>query len=203
MTRPRLAVGAGIATLVIAGAALIPTMTFAQTADSTQTPAAAAVGGERAPGAGGFGRLGRAGGSEELATALGVTVEELREAVTAAREALADTLDERPADEAEREALREALREAHRTALASALGVTIEALEAAEETVREAHTASAIERIEEKVVDGTLTRERADEIIESIESGERPEGPFPGRGRGMRGGTAGVGFGGPFGGPVS
>lgn len=199
MTRPRLAVGAGIATLVIAGAALIPTMTFAQTADSTETPAATADGGECAPGAGGFGRLGGAGGSEELATALGVTVEELREAVTAAREALADTLDERPADEA----AREALREAHRTALASALGVTIEALEAAEETVREAHTASAIERIEEKVADGTLTREQADEIIESIESGERPDGPFPGRGRGMRGGAAGGGFGGPFGGPVS
>jgi len=202
MNRPRLAVGAGIATLVIAGAALIPTMTFAQTADSTETPAPAATadGGECAPGAGGL-RLGGAGlrlagpgGGEDLAEALGITVEELREASTAARESLADTYEERPTDEAEIEALHEA----HRAALASALGITVEALEAAQETVREAHTASMIERIEEKVTDGTLTREQADELIESIESGERPAVPFPGHGRGPRGG-----FGGAFGGPLS
>lgn len=86
--------------------------------------------------------------------------------------------------EEEREALREeaaAERQAFIDDVAAELGVTSDELVGAFETVM-------IERIEAKVADGTITQERADELIERIESEDSIPGLGLGRGFGGRGG---------------
>lgn len=102
------------------------------------------------------------------------------------REALTD--EEREALRAEREAERQAFVDD----VAAELGVTSDELTGAFRTV-------AIERIQEKVADGTITQERADELIERIESNDGLGFGFGGRGhgrghghRGMGGASAGV-----------
>ncbi len=161
----KLTIGTGIASLVIAGATLIPGAAFAQ-----EGVAVADVGPRIESEHRGFGGPGLFGG-DELAEALGITTEELREAMTSVRDALkpAERPTTRPTEE-ERAAQHEVFIEA----LASELGVSVDALEAAQLAVGSARKAAAIERIEAKVADGTLTQERADAIIEQIESGEKP-----------------------------
>lgn len=166
---------AGVGSAVLFGAALVPGMVGAQTTDAApSTTAEAAVEGvECGPRLGGLGLR----ASDDLAAALGVTVEELQAAAESVRDSFADT--ERPATEEEREALQTQIQ----AAFAAALGVSVDDLEAAKATLEAEHRAEAIARVNEKVADGTLTQEEADAIIERIESGERPlrEGR-PGRG---------------------
>jgi nitrate reductase beta subunit len=70
--------------------------------------------------------------------------------------------------------------------IAAELGVTSDELTGAFRTV-------AIERIQEKVADGTITQERADEIIERIESSEGLGFGFGHRGHGRGHGHRGMG----------
>lgn len=174
----RLAIGPGMASLVIAVAALIPSATFAQESGTAADSGPRAEREHR-----GFGGP-RLFGGDELAEALGVTTDELRDAVTSVREALkpAERPTTRPTDE-ERAAHRKAFMEA----LAGELGVSVNALSAAQDAAEGARKAAAIERIEAKVADGTLTRERADAIIEAIENGEKPGFFDHGGPRGPRG----------------
>ena len=166
---------AGVGSAVLLGAALVPGFVGAQATDTTPTTTAevAVDGVECGPRLGGVGLR----ASDELATALGVTVEELEAAAESVRESFADL--ERPATEEERDALHAELQ----AAFAAALGISVEDIEAAKATLEAEHQAEAIARVNEKVADGTLTQEEADAIIERIESGERPfrEGR-PGRG---------------------
>ena len=189
---------AGAGSAVLLGAALIPNFVGAQTAD--ETPAATAEAGttdaaDCGPGGIGFRGLGTPV-SEELATALGVTVEDLQAAAQSARDSLGDI--ERPTTDEEREALKTQVQ----AAFASALGVSEADLQSAIDEVRAAKQAEAIARVQEKVTDGTLTQDEADAIIERIESGEAPFGFGPGghRGRGFGGPR---GFGGGFPGGTS
>ena len=179
----RLTIGAGVTSLVIAGAALIPGGALAHEAGIGADFSARV---EREHRGGGPGPVGGAGGTE-LAEALGITTDELRDAVSSVREAL------RPADrpatpptEEERTAHHEEIT----TALAEELGVSVATLEDAQETAEAARKAAVIERIEAKVADGTLTRERADAMIEAIEGGEKPAFRGLHRPRGVRGGAA-------------
>ena len=96
------------------------------------------------------------------------------------RESLTD--EEREALQAEREAERAAFVDD----VAAELGVTSDELTGAFRTV-------AIERIQEKVADGTITQERADEIIERIESNEGLGFGFGHRGHGRGHGHRGMG----------
>lgn len=199
---------AGAGSAVLLGAALVPALAGAQTAtetpDTTGTATATATAdsgsGESAldcgPGFGhglafgfGHGFGGFIHGGEDLADALGVTEEDLRAAAETARDSLGEV--ERPATEEEREALRQQ----YESAFAQALGVTVEELEAAIEEAQEAAKAAAIARVQELVADGAITQERADAIIERIESGEPV---FPGRGPGGPGRGFDGGFGGGF-----
>lgn len=81
--------------------------------------------------------------------------------------------------------------------LAAALGVTVEEIEAAKEQLQAERQAAAIARVNQALADGTITQERADALIERIESGERPFGRHGDRGFGGFGGPRG--FGGFFG----
>jgi hypothetical protein len=188
----------GVGALLLMAAAMMPGLVGAQSSDETPEATATADGeptDETTEGSKGstdgedcgpmFGArgvlmfgIGPLGG-ETLAEALGVTVEELREAAETARESLGEL--ERPQSDEEREALKAEIQ----AAFASALGISVEELEAALDEVMEEHKANAIARIEAAVEAGTLSRERADAMIENIESGERPffPGVRPGRGR--------------------
>lgn len=160
---------AGVGSAVLIGAAFVPGMVGAQTTEATPTTTAQAAiegveGVDCGPRLGGVGvRV-----SEDLATALGVTVEELQAAAESVRETYADT--ERPDTEEERDALRAELQ----AAFAAALGVSVDDLEAAKAALEAEHQTEAIARVNEKVAEGRLTQEQADAIIERIESRERP-----------------------------
>lgn len=86
---------------------------------------------------------------------------------------------------AARQAEREAARAEYAQALADELGVTVDALQAAFQTV-------AIDQVNARVDAGDLTQERADEIIANIESGEGFSG-LGGRGNGSGRGHGGHG----------
>ncbi|MCA9851669.1 MAG: hypothetical protein KC461_13640 [Dehalococcoidia bacterium] len=196
---------AGAGSAVLFGAALIPNFVGAQTADSTATATATATDESGAAdvvdcGPGGVGLRGFGGPiGEDLATALGVSVEDLQAAAQSARDSLGDV--ERPTTDEERDALKAQMQ----TALASALGISEADLQSAIDEVQAAKQAEAIARVQEKVTDGTLTQDEADAIIERIESGEAPFGfgvGGPG-GHGCRGFGGPRGFGGGFPGGTS
>lgn len=157
---------AGVGSAVLLGAALAPGLVGAQATDATPaTTAEASVdGNDCGPRLGGIG----VHVSEDLAAALGVTVEELQAAAESVRETFADT--EHPATEEARDALHAELQ----AAFAAALGISVDDLEAAKAALQAEHQAEAIARVNEKVAEGRLTQEQADAIIERIESRERP-----------------------------
>lgn len=172
----------GASGLVLLAAALAPSFVGAQSSDDeTPEPTASATpesGADQDKDGGAFGEgcgpragvllFGIGEGGEDLAEALGVSEEDLRAAMRAAHEALGEF--EPPQSEEEAEARGEEFK----AAVASELGVTVDEFEAAIEEANEARTAALIERIETAVAAGDLSRERADEMIERIESGERP-----------------------------
>lgn len=209
---------AGAASVAVIGAALVPTFALAQssTPDVPSLASGTAMGaaGVLADGDGLAFHLGGAGigigcggaASEEIAAALGVTVDELEDAMHEARQATRPT--ERPTTPPTEEEL-EAQQQAFLAALASELGVTQEAvevaIEAAQPTDEEIAAAKAERRVElearlaERVADGDLTQEQADEILAAFDSGEGKAFGLGGRGgHGPRGGFGG--FGGFFGG---
>jgi len=171
MKLSKMKLGTGIASLALLGVALVPAVNSVQTASAAaaaDTAIATAAGiedGHRGP----RGRLG-----EDLATALGIPVEDLREAMQTVREALKPAA--KPATPLTDEE-REARRAEFKAALASELGISVQRLETAMETVKQQRIADAIEHIEAKVADGTLTRAEGDVAIERIQNGEPP---FPG-----------------------
>lgn len=185
MNISKVRLGTGIASLALLGVALVPTVSSVQTASAAgaaDTTIAAAAGiddGHRGP----RGKLG-----EDLATALGIPVEDLRDAVKSVRESMKPS--EKPTTPPTDEE-RQARRTEFNTALASKLGISVQKLEQAMETVKQQHQADAIERIEAKVADGTLTRAEADAAIARIKNGERPfaDGQHGPRGFGLRGGN--------------
>lgn len=183
INRASFAVGMG--SVILLGAALVPAMALAQTTDEPATQAEAAI--DCAPGQHGpHGLRGAAG--EDLAAALGVTTDELRAATRAAREATRP--DEHPAEPPTAEE-REALHQQFQAALAAELGINVDQLQATLDGLKAEKVAEAIERINTKVADGTLTQEQADAIIERIESGEPP---FPGPRGPRHGGLGGPRF---------
>lgn len=166
MNISKIRIGTGVASLALLGAALVPTIASVQpaaAASSSETAASPAT--EEGP------RHLRARLGEDLAAALGIPVDDLRAAMEKVRESLQPT--ERPATPPTEEE-RAARRTAFNAALASELGISVDQLEAAQETVKAQHIADAIERIEAKVADGSLTRAEADAMIAALESGERP-----------------------------
>ncbi len=187
MNVSKMKLATGIASLAILGVAIVPAVNSVRTASAaaaTNTPIATAAGMEDNH----YGQHGRMG--DDLAAALGISVDDLRDAAKTVREQLkpAEKPTTPPTD-----AEREARRAEFKTALAAELGISVQQLETAMETVKEHHIATAIERIEAKVADGTLTRAEGDAAIERIKNGERP---FPGGHHGPRG----FGFRGPRGG---
>jgi len=97
----------------------------------------------------------------------------------------------------DREAFR-AQRQAHRQELLAAeLGISVEELQTAMDNVHATLEAERLaelrERLDQRVADGDLTQEEADEIYAAAEAGEWPRRPGPGHG--------GPGHGGPGHGP--
>ena len=119
-----------------------------------------------------------------LAEALGIDVEVLRSAAEAARESLGDRPDEITPE------LREARHAAFVSALAVELGVSEAEITDALEVLRADRLAGLADKLAEAVENGRITQDEADDILESIENGERPDG-F--RGRFHRGGGHGGG----------
>jgi hypothetical protein len=119
-----------------------------------------------------------------LAEQLGITADELAVARRAAHDAVVADLGEverpesRPETDEEREALREQF-EGRKVLfdqkLAEQLGISVDGLTAARLAVAEA-------RLAEKVAEGELTQEEADELLEALRSGEAPRGDMGGRG---------------------
>lgn len=135
--------------------------------------------------------------TQELATALNKTVEEVTAAEQAAHEAVDAQLGERekpttpPATDEERAALEAKMQERHdlfEKTFAEKLGVSVEQLTAAKVSAAKVH-------LDEEVASGKITQEEADERLAQIQSGEKPmrgsHGPG-GRGRGP-GGPGGPG----------
>lgn len=161
-TRKRTLIGAAVgslATLVLAGALVVPLIANAQdAAPTTEPPAAESVEAS-----------GRTRGESDsaLAEALGITVEELAAARTAAQEAaITQAVADGLITEAQAEELRSEgsgrgfsrrwLGDVDADALlAAALGISEDALETARDAVYEARVAAA-------VADGSLTQEEAD-----------------------------------------
>lgn len=183
---------AGAVAAMIAGGALIPSFVLAQTPTETapEVASTAAVTGEGGYGFGehAFRDGGHRGGlfgdaAEEVATTLGITVDDLQTAVQAVRDALKPT--ERPVTPPTEEE-RAARQAEFQAALATELGVSPDALAAAIEAAKPtdeeimarqaARLAALQERLTTAVEEGRLTQEQADEILAQVESGERPEG---------------------------
>jgi hypothetical protein len=129
---------------------------------------------------------------DALAEQLGITADDLATARRAAQDAVMAELGEverpqsRPETEEEREALREQFesrKDLFDQKLAEQLGISVDELTAARLAVAEA-------RLAERVAEGDLTQEEADERLDALRSGEAPMGdmggPF-GRGHGGRG----------------
>jgi hypothetical protein len=153
------------------------------------------------PDGGGGGRKG--GGfhlgerAEDLAAELGVTVDQLRAAEQAARQAVQDQLGQptRPStrppsdeDKAKLQADMKARAELHAKTLADKLGVTTDRLRAAREAV-------AVKRLDEAVAAGKLTRQQADDLLAKLRQGDGPDlgGLFGGKGPGGGHGRGGPG----------
>ena len=158
-----------------------PSVSLAQSSDTTAQPAppaqpGAPLDGQRGPrGEHGFAAAPLAGNHDELlATALGITVDELTAAQTAAQDAgLAQAVEQGLLTQAQADALQARAAEGERgpggrflgrgfggatdgaQLLADALGITVEELEAAEE-------AAFAAGLEQAVTDGTITQEQAD-----------------------------------------
>ena len=155
---------------------------------------------------------GHAGGNSALATALGIDVAKL----TAAEQAVRDSLPKpafTPGTRPDRAAM-EALKAQHDAALAKQLGISVDALKAAQAKVRaefeSQHAAQAqqmsAQRLAKAVTDGKITQAKADELkaqfaqggdaakaaMQALHAGTgAPEGPQ--RGPGHPGGRSGRG----------
>lgn len=185
-----LVVGA-TAAVVFAGA-LVPTIAMARSnADSGPVAGVAITGGDvafvevegvAADGlCAGFGLRGGllGGGLDEVATALGVDVDTLQDAIWKVRGDLRP--EERPTDRPTDEERAARIAEFH-AALAAELGVTAADVEAAFEAAQpteediEALRTERIEamkaRLDEAVAAGNLTQEQADRILDHLEDGE-------------------------------
>ena len=109
-----------------------------------------------------------------LAEALSIDVETLRAAAEAAKESLGDRPDEVTPE------VRDERRAAFVSALAVELGVSESEITDAMAELRADRLVNLSEKLAEAVENGRITQEEADEILESIENGERPDG-FRGR----------------------
>jgi hypothetical protein len=139
---------------------------------------------------------------QELATELGVTVDQLKDAEKAARQAVQDQLGtpprpaNRPPSDEDRQKLEadmKARHELHDKVLAEKLGITVEKLHEAEANV-------AKKRLDEAVANGRITQQQEDEILQKLRNGEQIA-PGAGLAPGMKGGPGGMGAPGGMGGP--
>jgi hypothetical protein len=162
--------------------------------DGTPAPPDCGEHGGGGPGAKG-GRAERGPRGEALAAALGVTVEQLKEAEKAANDAVkALPKPEKPAtrppsdaDKQKMQADRKARVELHDKVLAEKLGITTEKL-------RDARIAVESKRLDEAVAAGKLTREQADKRLQALRDGtDAPLGGPGGHGHGPGAGGRGRG----------
>ena len=182
------------ASVAVAGVIAVPAFALASGGGGSSTLTAPAVvqqveGDTDAPEGEHEGRCGFRGQRGErgsaLAEALGVELEVLRTAAEAARESLGD----RP-DEITPEVI-EARHAAFVSALATELGISEAEITAAMETLRADRLSSIADRVADAVAEGKITQERADEILQSLEDGERPFKGLRGRFHGRHGGGHG------------
>ena len=183
----RRGISLAIASLAAAGAIAVPAFALASGGGSASTTLAEPVvvqqveGGTETEEKAGCRSRGEHRGQRgaALAEALGIDVEVLRSAAEVARESLGDRPDEITPE------LREARRAAFVSALAVELGVSEAEITDALEALRADRLVGLADKLAEAVENGRITQDEADDILESIENGERPEG-F--RGRFHRGG---------------
>jgi hypothetical protein len=131
---------------------------------------------------------------QELATELGVTVDQLKDAEKAARQAVQDQLGaptrpaNRPPSDEDRQKLEadlKARKELHDKVLAEKLGITVEKLHEAEANV-------ARKRLDQAVANGRITQQQEDEILQKLRNGEQIA-PGAGLAPGLKGGPGGLG----------
>lgn len=173
-TRKR-AIVLGLSALT-AGALVLPAVAWA--ADPTPSPSGSASPStpdqtdrpDQPGGPGGFGHHGPGGGEivESLAAELGVTEEQVRDALAAVREQMRDAGRRENAD-------REARQAAFAKALAAELGVSEEKVTAALEKARAAadadRTARLKERLDAAVAAGKITQADADAVLRVARAG--------------------------------
>ena len=168
MKKQRLRATGLVAAGVVAGGILAGTLgaQAADDADSRPGPAGMAMHAHhRGPGG--------PGGGEDLAKALGVSEEKLRDAFEAVRD------DVKPArrgfDGPPTAAQRDAMRDKLTAALAKELGLSEAKVEAAFEKVRKAHAAerrvALSDRLDDAVEDGTLTNDDKASVLRAFDAG--------------------------------
>lgn len=182
MTNYRVRAAALLAAGAVAGGATAATLS-ANAADDSGADASSATAGERGPGGpggpGGHGRGGFGLDTAALATALGVSEDELSDAFDAVREATRPDAADRPAEGEERtpptdeeRAEREA---AFVNALAKELGLEESKVSDALETLRAARTAEhrtdLAERLDQAVEDGDLTEADKESVLKAYDAG--------------------------------
>lgn len=167
MKKQRLRATGLVAAGVVAGAVLAGTL-GAQAADDTDGPA-----GIGQPGTVMHAHHRGPGGGEDLAKALGVSEEELRDAFKAIRDDVKParrSLD-RPPSAAQRDAMRDKLT----SALAKELGLSEAKVEAAFEQVHEEHVAERREalndRLDDAIDDGKLTKNDKASVLKAFDAG--------------------------------
>jgi hypothetical protein len=136
--------------------------------------------------------LGGPGGGEDLAKALGVSEEKLRDAFKAIRDDVKPARRgmDRPPTAAQRDAVRDKLT----AALAEELGLSEAKVEAAFDAVHKGHRAehreALSERLDDAVKDGELTNDDKSSVLKAFDAGVW--GHHPGRGASLGEGGPGV-----------
>lgn len=209
LNRKQLVAGVSGVAVLAAAAFAVPTLAHAQSAGGDAAPGTAIAHQHRKGGAHADGQAGpRAGaGLEQIASALGVTPDQLRAAMQKVRQAQKPaTRPTAPPTAEERAARQSAFEAALAAELSTSTGVSVSAdavhnaFQAAQTAAQTQHLAQLKTRLDQAVADGRLTQTQADALYALAQSHKPGEMGFRGGFGEHRGGPGGQGHAAPQGG---